>query len=30
MNLIIGAIFGFISVAIGVYDEHGLKTAPSS
>ena len=30
MTLIIGAIFGFISVAIGAYAEHGLKTHISS
>lgn len=30
MTLTIGAIFGFISVAIGAYAEHGLKTHISS
>lgn len=29
MNLLIGAIFGFISVAFGAYAEHGLKTQVS-
>ncbi|MEY8767984.1 DUF423 domain-containing protein [Francisella philomiragia] len=30
MNLIIGAIFGFISVAFGAYTEHGLKSQISA
>ncbi|AJI53597.1 DUF423 domain-containing protein [Francisella philomiragia] len=30
MNLIIGAIFGFISVAFGAYAEHGLKSQISA
>lgn len=30
MHLIIGAIFGFISVAFGAYAEHGLKTQLSA
>nr|WP_290125228.1 DUF423 domain-containing protein [Francisella noatunensis] len=30
MNLIIGAILGFISVAFGAYAEHGLKSQISA
>ena len=30
MNLVIGAILGFISVAFGAYAEHGLKTQIST
>ncbi len=30
MNLVIGAILGFISVAFGAYAEHGLKTQISA
>lgn len=30
MNLLIGAIFGFISVAFGAYAEHGLKAQLSA
>ena len=30
MNVVIGAILGFISVAFGAYAEHGLKTQISA
>ncbi|BCD91589.1 hypothetical protein fh0823_17280 [Francisella halioticida] len=30
MNLLIGVIFGFISVAFGAYAKHGLKTQISA